>query len=83
MLFPNAKDVWDTATRAFTYINEIEHLDERAITRVGNASTLCGFNVDTETAGVGKRDNILLLDDDKTLSAVIIGVYQAIGKSFA
>ena len=83
MLFPNAKDVGNTATCALTYVDEVKHLDERTVTRVRNAATLCSFDINTETAGVGKRDNIFSFDDDETLSTVIVGIYQAVGKSFA
>ena len=83
MLFPNAENVRTTTTCALTYVAKVKHLDERAVTRVGNTATLCGFDINTEAAGIGKRDNILLFDDNKTLSAVIIGIYQAVGKSFA
>ena len=83
MLFPNAEDVRNTATCALAHIDEVKHLDKRTVTRVGNAAAFCSFDVDTESTGVGKRDNVLLFDDNKTLSAVIIGIYQAVGKSFS
>ena len=51
MLFPNAEDVGDTATRPFTYVDEIEHLNKCAVTRVGNAATLRRLHVDTKAAG--------------------------------
>ena len=83
MLFPNAENVRNTATCTLAYVYEVEHLNKRAITGIGNTAALCSFDIDTKTAGVGKRDNILLFDDDKTLSAVIVGIYQAVGKSFS
>ena len=83
MLFPNAENIRDTATCALTYVDEVKDLDERAVTRVGNSATLCSLHIDTEPAGVGKRDDIFFLDYDKTLSAVIVGIYQAVGKSFS
>ena len=50
MLFPNAEDVGNTAACALTYVDEVKHLDERAVTRVGNSATLCSLHIDTETA---------------------------------
>ena len=83
LLFPNTENVWDTATRTFTYVYEIEHLDKCTVTRVRNSATLCSFDIYAESAGVGKCDNILLFDDNKALSTVIVDIYQTVGKSFS
>ena len=82
MLFPNAKDVGNTATRALTYVNEIEHLDERAITRVGNAAAFCRLHVDTETTGIGNCNLVLSFDNNKPSGAIVVRIDQTIRQCF-
>lgn len=71
MLLPYAEDIRNAAAGTLADIDQIEHLNQRAVSRVGNAAALSGFHINAESAWVGERDDILFLDDNKTLSAVV------------
>lgn len=59
LLVPDAVNVRDAAAGTLADINEVEHLDERRVSRVGDSAAFRVLNGDTEIAGVREGDNVL------------------------
>ena len=83
LLFPDRKDIRNTAARAFTDIDQIEHLHHRTVARIGDTAGTRGGKTDAEITRVGHGDHIFFLDNDKSLPTVVIGVDQTVRQRFA
>lgn len=72
------------AASAFTTdIDEIEHLHQSAISRIGNAAAHHLYFSGTAISGIGESNLIRAKDHDNASGAEVIGVNQAVGERFA
>lgn len=53
LFLPDGTDARQTAARALTDVDQVEHLNERLISRVGYAADKGLLHIDAECAGIG------------------------------
>ena len=81
-IIPDVHDFRNTAACALADIDEIEHLHQSAISRIGNAAAHHLYFSGTAISGIGESNLIRTEDYDNASGAEVIGVDQAVGERF-
>lgn len=80
---PYRENIRNATTCALADVDEVEHFDECAVTRIGNSAAFGNLYVDAKIAGIGKDDTNLVPHNDKPLPAVIVNIDQTVCQRLA
>ena len=83
LFLPDGTDARQTAARALTDIDQVEHLNERLVSRVGYATAKGLLHIDTERAGIGDANFIRPFLNHQTAPVIVVGVNQGVCQSLA